>query len=128
VSKTAASLRRKANRAAWVHRYLNTPVRSRRTNWPNQAVCRGTEPDQVTVRMCEGCPVRLECLQDAYRTESELPTHLVFLVRGGLPATARAAALTEQRRQVPVEDLHPLVALVMEADNHIDIRINGRVA
>lgn len=66
--------------------------------WWDQAACAGTNPimwfpdngapspDALTI--CQSCPVKAECLQDALETRDE------FGIRGGLYPRARRALLT----------------------------------
>ena len=47
---------------------------------------------------CERCPVRLDCLHDAYWMEVGVNKHLIFGIRGGLSSNARIEAM----QMVPV--------------------------
>jgi WhiB family redox-sensing transcriptional regulator len=66
------------------------------TNWASRARCRGTQPDELFVQgaaqnrakqLCQGCPVRTECLADA------LDHRVEFGVWGGLTERERRALL-----------------------------------
>lgn len=67
-----------------------------RSAWTSRAVCATQDPDMLFVtgaaqrqaaRMCDGCPVRLECLADALDNQVE------FGVWGGLTERQRRAIL-----------------------------------
>jgi WhiB family redox-sensing transcriptional regulator len=71
-------------------------------NWTAQAACRATDPDALFVQgaaqnrakmVCQGCPVRTECLADA------LDNRIEFGVWGGMTERERRALL---RRRVEV--------------------------
>lgn len=65
-------------------------------DWPSEAACRGTDPDELFVQgaaqnraksVCLGCPVRTECLADALDNRTE------FGVWGGMTERERRALL-----------------------------------
>lgn len=65
-------------------------------DWTTQAACRSTSPDELFVQgaaqnrakvVCQGCPVRTECLADALDNRTE------FGVWGGLTERERRALL-----------------------------------
>ncbi len=67
-----------------------------RSDWTSRAVCATQDPDRLFVtgaaqreaaRMCDGCPVKLECLADALDNQVE------FGVWGGLTERQRRAIL-----------------------------------
>lgn len=66
------------------------------SEWTVRAVCAGTDPDALFVtgaaqrdaaKMCQGCPVRLECLADA------LDNQIEYGVWGGMTERQRRAVL-----------------------------------
>lgn len=66
------------------------------TDWTVRAICSGSDPDALFVsgaaqrdaaRMCEACPVRLECLADA------LDNQIEYGVWGGMTERQRRAVL-----------------------------------
>ncbi|WP_344407158.1 WhiB family transcriptional regulator [Streptomyces longisporus] len=66
------------------------------TDWSSQAACRTTDPDERFVQgaaqntakaVCQGCPVRTECLGDA------LDNRIEFGVWGGMTERERRALL-----------------------------------
>jgi WhiB family redox-sensing transcriptional regulator len=67
--------------------------------WISQGRCVGRDPDELFVtgaaqrdaaRICQGCPVRLQCLADA------LDNQIEFGVWGGLTERQRRAILRQQ--------------------------------
>lgn len=65
-------------------------------DWTNEAVCRKSTPDELFVRgaeqnkvkqMCQGCPVRTECLAEA------LDNQIEWGVWGGMTERERRALL-----------------------------------
>lgn len=72
------------------------PAEKDRSDWTSRAVCATQDPDMLFVtgaaqrqaaRMCDGCPVKLECLADALDNQVE------FGVWGGLTERQRRAIL-----------------------------------
>lgn len=68
-------------------------------DWPTQAACRGTDPDELFVQgaaqnrakaICFGCPVRTECLADS------LDNQIEFGVWGGMTERERRALLRKR--------------------------------
>ncbi|MET3807132.1 putative Fe-S protein YdhL (DUF1289 family) [Nakamurella sp. UYEF19] len=66
------------------------------SEWTVRAVCAGTDPDALFVtgaaqrdaaKLCQGCPVRLECLADA------LDNRIEYGVWGGMTERQRRAVL-----------------------------------
>lgn len=93
-----ATLRRRAQRESWLLRYA-TPARIP-FGWQDHAACKGVEmfPPTLTgvlpaVATCQTCPVRLDCLHDAFADEAGVNTNHIFGIRGGLSATARRGFL-----------------------------------
>lgn len=85
-------------RTSWLHRYTagGTP----REDWRDRADCRGAGPDlwfppaseggtSPAVAVCLSCPVRLDCLQDAFAYERTETAALITGIRGGISATQR---------------------------------------
>lgn len=79
------------------------------TDWTSRAVCATQDPDLLFVtgaaqrqaaRMCDGCPVKLECLADALDNQVE------FGVWGGLTERQRRAIL---RRSPAVTSWHEVL-------------------
>lgn len=67
--------------------------------WSEQAACRETDPDEMFVQgaaqnrvkqICNGCPVKMECLADA------LDNHIEFGVWGGMTERERRALLRKR--------------------------------
>lgn len=99
--------RRRALRESWALRAF--PVA--RSGWERRAACRGVQDlfsiEEVgaeavrsiaaAVAVCEGCPVRLECLQQAMFEEQRQADR--FGVRGGFSAAERRRLGREQRRR-----------------------------
>jgi WhiB family redox-sensing transcriptional regulator len=65
-------------------------------DWPSRAACRASNPDELFVQgaaqnrvkaVCQGCPVRTECLADA------LDNRIEFGVWGGMTERERRALL-----------------------------------
>ena len=70
--------------------------------WSNQAACRETDPDEMFVQgaaqnrvkqICNGCPVKMECLADA------LDNRIEFGVWGGMTERERRALLRVEDQQ-----------------------------
>lgn len=83
-------------------------------DWTRRAACLGADTglfydDRHTAQaaaICDGCPVRLDCLQDAWNQDADAALHLIFGVRGGLTADQRRAA---QRAARASSDKTPVV-------------------
>lgn len=74
----------------------SVPTAGAEAEWTSRAVCATQDPDLLFVtgaaqrdaaRMCDGCPVKLECLADA------LDNRVEFGVWGGLTERQRRAVL-----------------------------------
>ena len=82
------------------------PVKARRPEqpdpdaWQRQALCRDEDPDywfadtgsqqrKYAIKVCQNCPVKLDCLAAALDEEEGLTRQLRAGVRGGLIATQR---------------------------------------
>lgn len=74
----------------------DVPAIGTESEWTTRAVCADQDPDLLFVtgaaqrdaaRMCDGCPVKLECLADA------LDNRVEFGVWGGLTERQRRAVL-----------------------------------
>lgn len=86
-------------RESWLHRY--TAGGEPREGWREQAECRGAGPTMwypsdgevhqtPAFDICHTCPVRLDCLQDAFESERFQSATFIFGIRGGLSARARS--------------------------------------
>lgn len=76
-------------------------------SWLEDASCKGEDPaiwfsQKVlpAIVVCNGCPVRRQCLADADRSESQVRDE-VFGVRGGLTARERVNRRAWLRRNRP---------------------------
>jgi hypothetical protein len=81
---------------------MSAPI-GRSKYWWRRATCREVgldmffpedqEMDRAYVTnaksVCDLCPVLVECLDDAYAQERELPRHRIYGVRGGLASYER---------------------------------------
>jgi WhiB family redox-sensing transcriptional regulator len=85
-----------------------------RHDWSRWAACRGSDPDELFVQgaaqnraklVCQGCPVRTECLADA------LDNRVEFGVWGGMTERERRALL---RRRPQVTSWRALLAAARE--------------
>ncbi|MFD7884044.1 WhiB family transcriptional regulator [Streptomyces bauhiniae] len=83
-------------------------------DWEPQSACRNTDPDvffsQRTVGLakqtCEGCPVRLECLEATLVREADVPKTLRIGIVAALTGAQRWE-ITKQRRKaagIPVKE------------------------
>jgi WhiB family redox-sensing transcriptional regulator len=73
-----------------------------RDGWRSLAACKGAEPDlwfpepgedaRPALAVCDGCPVRRECLADALHAPEK------FGIWGGLPEVGRRAIRRQGRR------------------------------
>lgn len=99
IGDVMAQLREHAQHVSWM---LRAKIATPRAGWEQRANCDGwTEPAPFdnggrfhwrrAGMICHTCPVRLDCLADAWRYEQGIPER-IFGVRGGLPATARRKA------------------------------------
>lgn len=85
-------------------------ARSPMADWASEARCRGTDPEALFVqgaaqhqakKICDGCPVRVQCLADALDNRTE------FGVWGGMTERERRALL---RRNPDVTSWRELLA------------------
>jgi len=91
--------RRRAQNEAWAWRYeSHTP----RPGWQHYAQCKGVDPNlfyggegtstkipTAVNRICDGCPVRIDCGAQASIEEPTLDLNVIHGVRAGLAATTR---------------------------------------
>jgi len=87
-------------------------------DWSRRAACRTTNPDELFVQgaaqnrakvVCQGCPVRTECLADA------LDNRVEFGVWGGMTERERRALL---RRRPNVTSWQALLSAAREQYEH----------
>ena len=89
-------------------------------HWAEDALCAQVDPEiffpdkgesiKDAVRICEQCPVRQRCLEEAMREEAKNATWGRYGVRGGVTARERsrmAAGSQSQRRQQVLPSDHP---------------------
>ena len=55
----------------------------------------------AAMQLCQSCPLRLACLQAAYRIERDQGSHEIFGVRGGIVAIERIRWLQRNRYAGP---------------------------
>jgi hypothetical protein len=84
----------------WVLRYrAGRP----RPGWEARAACAGLPSDvffdrpEQAIAICETCPVRQDCLFDAFNIESRGQMQFIVGVRGGLGESARQARIRKLR-------------------------------
>jgi WhiB family transcriptional regulator, redox-sensing transcriptional regulator len=92
------------------------------TDWPSQAACTATEPDDLFVEaaaqnrvnaVCFGCPVRTECVAYALDNRAEFVRHLGWHDGTSAPSCAASASIREVMRallesaRVEYEVSHP---------------------
>jgi len=92
--------RQRAQNEAWAWRYhSHTP----QPGWQQHAACRGLDPNlfysennttakipTAINRICDGCPVRVDCGAAASIEENVLDLNVIHGVRAGMAATTRA--------------------------------------
>ena len=95
--KVMSIRRRQALRDSWLWRYATPPTRLS-VGWEHRAACKDMAAEMFPATnsgvikasaTCQTCPVRLECLHDAFDAEATGNTNHIFGIRGGLSATAR---------------------------------------
>lgn len=95
------------------------------TDWPSQAACRGTDPDELFAQgaaqnraktVCFGCPVRTECLADA------LDNRIEFGVWGGMTERERRALL---RRRPNVRSWRALLEAARAEYEYVSEDVDG---
>lgn len=92
---TWADIKQAKRAAVWDSWLERAAIAHAPAGWTEDAECRGCRT--FTADLCDGCPARLACIADAYRTEHH-DTRTVHGVRGGIPADHRAEWY---RRNVP---------------------------
>ena len=95
------------------------------SDWTATAACRNSDPDDLFVQgaaqnrakaVCQGCPVRIECLADA------LDNRVEFGVWGGMTERERRALL---RRRPNVTSWRRLFETARREQTGRDVRVAG---
>lgn len=96
--------------------------------WSAQAACRDTDPDEMFVQgaaqnrvkqICNGCPVKMECLADA------LDNRIEFGVWGGMTERERRALL---RKRPHVQSWNILLSSARENTIPVQLDVRSKMA
>jgi len=81
-------------------------------SWRDRAACAGSSIDWFfergaaprAKRLCDGCPVRVECLESAFREEADIRASDLSGVRGGLTPSQRRTIRRRRRLEEGAND------------------------